>query len=128
MEKSRKLIYSVQEHHASHLHYDLRLEKGGVLKSWAMPKGIPVDESKHLAIETEDHQLEYAHFEGVIPEGMYGAGEVILWDYGYYTPLRWNEKRIEIEINGKKIKGVYVLLRIKGKDWLIFKKKTNQSN
>ena len=128
MAKSGKLIYSVQEHHASHLHYDLRLEKDGVLKSWAIPKGMPTDNSKRLAIETEDHPLEYAHFEGVIPEGMYGAGEVILWDYGYYKILHWSEKKIEVIIYGEKIKGVYMLLKIKGKDWLIFKEKINQSN
>jgi bifunctional non-homologous end joining protein LigD len=119
--QSNALIYSVQEHHASHLHYDLRLERGGVLKSWAVPKGIPTDGSRRLAIAVENHPLDYAFFEGEIPKGQYGAGAVKLWDRGTYTVIKWTDKEIEIRIDGNKIKGVYALIRIANKNWLIFK-------
>ncbi len=119
--ETKGLVYSVQEHHASHLHYDLRLERDGVLKSWAVPKGIPTDSSRRLAIAVEDHPLDYAFFEGEIPKGQYGAGTVKLWDRGTYTVTSWGDKEIEIRIDGKKIKGVYALIRIANKNWLIFK-------
>ncbi len=114
-------IYSVQEHHASHLHYDLRLERGGVLKSWAIPKGIPEDSSRRLAIEVEDHPLDYAFFEGEIPKGQYGAGTVKLWDRGTYSVISWSDKEIEIRIDGDRIKGVYALVRMSGKNWLMLR-------
>jgi len=121
--KNKRLLYSVQEHHASHLHYDLRLEREGALKSWAVPKGIPTDGSKRLAIEVEDHPLDYAFFEGVIPKGEYGAGTVKLWDKGTYTTMQWSDSEIEIRIDGHRIKGVYTMIRTSGKNWLLFKNK-----
>lgn len=121
--KKPSFIYSVQEHHASHLHYDLRLERDGVLKSWAVPKGIPEDSSRRLAIEVEDHPLDYAFFEGAIPAGQYGAGTVKLWDRGTYDVIRWSDKEIEITIDGERIKGTYTLIRMSGKNWLMLRSK-----
>lgn len=118
-------IYVIQKHDATHLHYDLRLEMDGVLKSWAVPK-IPPKESgiKRLAVEVEDHPIEYASFEGAIPEGAYGAGTVEIWDRGSYTLLERKEGKIAVDIQGEKLKGVYYLIRFKGgKNWLFFKKK-----
>jgi bifunctional non-homologous end joining protein LigD len=120
-------IFVVQEHHARKLHYDFRLERDGILKSWAVPKGIPkISSDKHLAVETEDHPLDYAQFEGTIPEGNYGAGTVIIWDKGTYRTKVWSEKMIEFILNGKKLTGRYVLVRLKGdtdKNWLMLKGK-----
>ena len=126
--KHKKLIFVVHEHHASHLHYDLRLEYGGVLKSWAVPKSPPLDEkTKRLAIQVEDHPLEYANFHGIIPEGNYGAGKVEIWDNGYYIPEKFSDKEIIIDIHGKKLHGKYVLIKTNfGKpknNWLWFKGK-----
>jgi bifunctional non-homologous end joining protein LigD len=115
------LIYAVQKHMASRLHYDLRLEWRGVLLSWAVPKGPSLDPAvKRLAIRTEDHPVEYAAFEGVIPGGQYGAGTVLLWDRGTWLPedadvdrsLRRGE--IKFTLRGKKLKGGWVLVRIRG--------------
>jgi DNA ligase D-like protein (predicted 3'-phosphoesterase) len=118
-------IYVVQEHHASHLHYDLRLEMDGILKSWAVPKELPTTPGiKRLAVQVEDHPLEYATFEGSIPEGEYGAGKVEIWDKGTYALLDRKEDKLIVEIHGRKLDGTYVLLRLKGgKNWLLFKKK-----
>lgn len=120
--------YTIQKHDASTLHYDLRLEKDGVLKSWAVPKGPSTDPSdKRLAIETEDHDIEYADFEGEIEEGEYGAGEVELWDEGTYEEVKWKENEIIVDIHGEKLEGKYVLIRFKPDEepdnWLLFKKK-----
>lgn len=117
--------YVIQEHHARRLHYDLRLERDGVLKSWAVPKGIPEKlGEKRLAIEVEDHPLEYASFEGSIPEGEYGAGTVSIWDKGSYEAIAWGPETIEIVIEGEKVNGRYVLTRFKkagDKGWLLFR-------
>jgi DNA ligase D-like protein (predicted ligase)/DNA ligase D-like protein (predicted 3'-phosphoesterase) len=126
-EKVGGKIFVVQEHHSRRLHYDLRLEKDGVLKSWAVPKGIPADPNeKRLAVATEDHPLGYAAFEGVIPKGQYGAGTVKIWDKGVYEAKVWDEKMIEFTVQGEKLKGRYVLVRLKKageKSWLLLKGK-----
>lgn len=118
-------IYLVQKHYASHLHYDLRLEMDGTLKSWAVPKEPPVTPGvKRLAVQVEDHPLDYANFEGTIPEGEYGAGKVEIWDKGTYALVDRKEDKLIVEINGQKLKGAYVLVRLKsGKNWIFFKKK-----
>jgi len=123
-EKTAGNIYVVQKHDASHLHYDLRLERNGVLKSWAVPKEPPVHKGvKRLAVETEDHPVEYADFEGVIPEGEYGAGTVEIWDKGTYETEKWVENQIIIRINGTRLKGRYCLIKFKKQknSWLFFK-------
>ncbi len=129
MSSDKEKIYTIQKHDASTLHYDLRLEKDGVLKSWAVPKGPSEDPSdKRLAIETEDHDLDYADFEGKIEEGEYGAGEVELWDEGTYEEIKWEENEIIVDIHGDKLSGKYVLMRFKPEEepenWLFFKKKS----
>jgi bifunctional non-homologous end joining protein LigD len=120
-------VFVVQEHHARRLHYDLRLEKDGVLKSWAVPKGVPEStDEKRLAVETEDHPLGYANFEGEIPKGQYGAGTVKIWDKGVYETKVWDEKMVEFTLKGERLKGRYVLVRLKKageKDWLLLKGK-----
>jgi DNA ligase D-like protein (predicted ligase)/DNA ligase D-like protein (predicted 3'-phosphoesterase) len=117
--------YVIQEHHARRLHYDLRLEKDGVLKSWAVPKGMPENPGeKRLAIEVEDHPLEYGSFEGEIPKGEYGAGTVSIWDRGTFEPIAWGEDMIEFIVNGQKLHGRYALMRFKKageKQWLVMK-------
>ena len=118
-------IYVIQKHAATHLHYDLRLEMDGVLKSWAIPKEPPSALGvRRLAVQVEDHPVEYANFEGTIPEGEYGAGTVEIWDRGTYKLIERKEDKLIVEINGKKLKGIYVLLRFRDqKNWLFFKKK-----
>ncbi|MGQ9478055.1 MAG: DNA polymerase ligase N-terminal domain-containing protein [Candidatus Bipolaricaulia bacterium] len=123
-------IYVIQKHHASHLHYDLRLEHEGVLKSWAVPKGPPERPGeRRLAVEVEAHPLEYADFEGVIPEGQYGAGRVELWDRGWFEPLKWEEDEIIVEIHGQRLQGRYALIRFQKekdpKNWLLLQKRTS---
>jgi DNA ligase D-like protein (predicted 3'-phosphoesterase) len=121
------LAYVIQKHQASHLHYDLRLEEGGVLKSWALPKEPPAKEGiKRLAVQTEDHPFEYKDFEGTIPEEEYGAGTVKIWDKGHYLPRENTPAKMVIEISGKKLKGTFCLIKLKsrdgdGKNWLFFK-------
>ena len=118
-------IFVIQKHAARRLHYDLRLEMDGVLKSWAVPKEPPRTAGvKRLAVQVEDHPIEYADFEGIIPEGHYGAGKVEIWDRGSYILKERTDKKIVFELNGEKLKGTYVLLKFKGdKNWLFFKKK-----
>lgn len=130
-------LYTLQKHHAKNLHYDLRLSDGKVLKSWVVPKNLPSKAGiKRLAIQVEDHKLGYARFEGKIPEGQYGAGEVFLEDEGEYYLITQNEEgraltmaqalkagRIEIKLCGKKFKGQYALIQMEDRNWLIFKMK-----
>lgn len=117
--------FVVHEHHARRLHYDLRLEREGVLKSWAVPKGPPEKPGdKRLAVETEDHPLEYGEFEGTIPEGQYGAGTVKIWDRGVYSPIVWEEEKVEFVAKGDRLEGRYVLVKLKKagpKNWLMLK-------
>lgn len=114
--------FVVQEHHASHLHWDFRLEKDGVLKSWAVPKGVPEKKGvKRLAIQVEDHQLSYIDFEGTIPEGEYGAGTVKVWDNGMYELESETDKRIVFGLKGKRLKGSFSLVHLKDKQWLLIK-------
>ncbi len=133
------LRFVVQKHHARQLHYDFRLEMEGVMKSWAVPKGPSLDpKDKRLAMMVEDHPLEYRKFEGVIPEGNYGAGPVIIWDEGSYTSLNTaNKKEAEKELlaglhkghitfilSGKKLKGEFALIKLRSGDkkaWLLVK-------
>lgn len=119
--------YVVQKHDATTLHYDLRLERDGVLVSWAIPKGIPLEPGdRRLAIKTENHPLEYGAFEGTIPKGQYGAGSVEIWDRGFYEPVKWMEEKIEFVLAGQRINGHYELVRFEKagkKEWLLFKKK-----
>ncbi|MCP8312740.1 MAG: hypothetical protein L6N95_04000 [Candidatus Methylarchaceae archaeon HK01B] len=121
--KSDGNVYVIQKHQATHLHYDLRLEMDGVLKSWAVPKTPPIEKGvKRLAVQVEDHSIEYADFEGKIPEGQYGAGTVEIWDKGQYILKERDEKKLVFEIKGIKLKGDYCLVRLKGRNWLFFKK------
>lgn len=134
--KAAKPIFVIQKHQASHLHYDFRLEMEGVLKSWAVPKGPSYDPgTKRLAMMTEDHPYDYASFEGVIPAGNYGAGNVIIWDHGTWTFLEPGDDpaaalkkgKLTFTLSGKKMKGEWALVRIargptaKGNEWLLLK-------
>jgi DNA ligase D-like protein (predicted 3'-phosphoesterase) len=119
-------IFVIHRHEARRLHWDLRLEMNGVLKSWAVPKEPPAERGvKRLAIMVEDHPLEYANFQGVIPEGHYGAGKVEIWDKGTYKPIEVTDRKIVFQLNGEKLKGEYVLLKYDKSgenNWLFFKK------
>lgn len=133
-----KLIFVVQRHHASHLHYDFRLELGGTLKSWAVPKGPSLNpQDKRLAMMVEDHPISYATFEGDIPEGNYGAGHVDVWDHGTYEPVDEDGEvisaaqftkalksgSIKFRLKGRKLKGEFALVNLKKdeKSWLLIK-------
>lgn len=115
--------FVVQEHHATALHWDLRLERDGVLASWAVPKGIPPDpRTNHLAVHTEDHPIEYLDFEGDIPAGSYGAGTMSIWDRGVYEVEKWSEREVVFVLHGERVAGRYVLFATggrDGRDWMI---------
>jgi bifunctional non-homologous end joining protein LigD len=132
------LIYVIQKHRASQLHYDFRLEFGGTLLSWAVPKGPSLDPSvKRLAMQVEDHPVDYASFEGVIPEGEYGGGTVMVWDQGTWTPespdvaAALEKGDLKFTLHGKKLKGSWVLVRTRGygssskTSWLLIKHRDN---
>lgn len=115
--------FVVQEHHARRLHWDLRLEERGVLKSWAVPKGVPLEKgSKRLAVETEDHPLEYIDFYGVIPEDQYGAGVVEIWDSGVYGIVERTDDKYYVVLMGQKLRGAYMIVRTRGEQWLLWKR------
>ncbi len=116
--------FVVQEHHATRLHWDFRLERDGVLVSWAVPKGIPPDPKRnHLAVHVEDHPLDYIGFEGQIPKGNYGGGAVMVWDQGTYEVHKWEmdarRPEVMVTLHGRRLEGRYVLFQTRGKDWMI---------
>ncbi len=129
----RRPVFVVHRHEASRLHYDLRLEMDGVLRSWAVPKGFSYDPAdKHLAVRTEDHPLEYEHFDGVIPVGQYGAGSMTIWDRGRYEvliaedgPQAVEQGELKLVLHGRKLRGEWHMVRTRGEDdhWLLFKSK-----
>ena len=119
--------FVVHKHQATHLHYDFRLEIDGVLKSWAVPKGMPLEHGiKRLAVQVEDHPAGYIDFAGEIPEGQYGAGKVEIWDNGAFELVRREDDYNEFILKGEKLSGKYVLIRTDGKNWLLFKRKLDK--
>ena len=112
--------FVIQQHHARRLHWDLRLERDGVLVSWAVPRGIPRDPGRnHLAVHTEDHPLEYADFHGDIPDGEYGAGRMHIYDRGTYVTEKWRDKEVIVVLKGSRVDGRYALFHTRDKDWMI---------
>jgi bifunctional non-homologous end joining protein LigD len=133
-ERKKKLVYVVQKHRATALHYDFRLEWKGVMLSWAVPKGPSFDPKvKRLAMQVEDHPIEYNKFEGIIPEGEYGGGTVMIWDHGFWFPEDQDVDKslargeLKLRLDGKKLKGSWVLVRTRGRkgdrkpSWLLIK-------
>lgn len=130
----KRLVFCVHKHAASTLHYDLRLELNGVLKSWAVPKGPSLDpKDKRLAVQVEDHPLEYADFEGVIPEGEYGAGTVMVWDRGWWEPQgapNLEQGQLKFTLHGQKLRGSFALVQMKNrgpKNWLLLKHRDEEA-
>jgi DNA ligase D-like protein (predicted 3'-phosphoesterase) len=142
IKKSNKNLFVVQKHNASNLHYDFRIELNGVLKSWAVPKGPSLNPSqRRLAVETEDHPIDYAEFEGVIPEDEYGGGYVIVWDLDTFKNITkkdnkeislnqaYDDGHITILLNGTRLKGEFALIKTKREDqWLLIKKGDSEAN
>src|SRR5438445_6581508 len=121
---TESLRFVVQEHHARRLHWDFRLEREGVLVSWALPRGVPEDPKRnHLAVHVEDHPLEYGNFEGEIPKGEYGAGSVSTWDRGTYETQKWKlegpKQEVMVTLHGSRLEGRYVLFQTDGQNWMI---------
>jgi bifunctional non-homologous end joining protein LigD len=118
--------FVIQEHDARTRHFDFRLEKDGVFKSWAVPKGLPTEPGvKRLAVEVEDHDLAFGAFEGTVPEGRYGAGSVRIWDHGTYEAEEWTDQRIAFTLRGAQASGRFNLIRFshgKPNEWLVFKR------
>ena len=116
--------FVIQEHHARRLHWDFRLERDGVLVSWALPKGVPDDPVvNHLAVHTEDHPLEYGGFEGEIPRGEYGAGPVTIWDHGRYETLKWADREVKVRLHGRRVTGSFALFQTRGSQWMIHRER-----
>ncbi len=114
--------FVVHKHQARHLHYDFRLEMEGVLKSWAVPKGPPKEVGiKRLAVQVEDHPVDYIDFHGTIPEGQYGAGIVEIWDKGKFFLKSKTKNALKFELQGRKLKGNYALVKFRDKNWLMYK-------
>lgn len=121
--------FVIQEHHASRLHWDLRLERDGVLVSWAVPKGIPLDATENrLAVQTEDHPMQYAGFEGTIPAKEYGGGVMTIWDSGTYETLKWRDSEIMVDLSGTRVQGRYVLIRTNNRNWLLHRMKESSQH
>ena len=118
-QEGRGDTFVIQEHHATALHWDVRLERDGVLVSWAVPKGLPLDPERHnLAKQTEDHPMAYATFEGEIPKGEYGGGTVTVWDAGTYTLNHWGDRTVDVVLHGERAQGRYVFFRTSD-DWMV---------
>jgi bifunctional non-homologous end joining protein LigD len=112
--------FVIQEHHARRLHWDFRLEREGVLVSWALPRGVPDDPKQNrLAVHVEDHPLDYIDFEGEIPKGQYGGGQVKIWDHGTYEAEKFEPKKVVVRLHGERVQGRYALFQTKGDDWII---------
>lgn len=125
-EETGKSRFVVQEHHASHLHWDFRLEMDGVLKSWAVPKGPPEAPGiRRLAVQTEDHPIGYIDFEGEIAEGNYGAGMVTIWDSGAFDLEERDEKKLVFTLHGDRMNGGYALIHTREDQWIILKRKND---
>jgi bifunctional non-homologous end joining protein LigD len=120
----RNHLFVVQEHHARRLHWDFRLERDGVLVSWAVPKGVPDDPAvNHFAAHTEDHPMEYAGFSGRIPDGEYGAGTVTIWDRGTFEAVKWTGTEVKVVLHGRRLTGGYTLFRTRGTDWMMHRER-----